>query len=190
MAWLPDRPRRAELAVTYLKWLDEVEKLPGAKEQKELIRKELERDGIDPLAKQLTPDTLYNFLWTANYQIKRLAVWVADTTFIANQLQNLKAPISGFSAALDLEHLGVFGHSYGGAVAGEFCKIDARCKAGLDMDGTQFGEHWNSWIKVPFAMLYSAPQAGLNDFAYADKQSDFFEYTVAGCGSFEFHGLG
>jgi predicted dienelactone hydrolase len=190
MAWLPDRRHRAQLAVTYLTLLDEVEKASDANQQKELIRKALLRDDMDPLANRLSPDVLSNFLWVANYQNKRLAVWVADTSFIANQIPNIKAPINGFSTALDLERLGAFGHSYGGAVAGEFCKIDARCKAGLNMDGTQFGQHWQLPMKVPFAMLYSAPQAGLNDFAYADKQNDFLEYTVAGAGHLNFTDFG
>jgi hypothetical protein len=39
-------------------------------------------------------------------------------SFTANKLLNIEAPINGFLTALDLDHLGIFGHSYGRAVAG------------------------------------------------------------------------
>jgi len=48
-----------------------------------------------------------------------------------NQLENLNAaePSGKFTGRLDLQRLGMFGHSFGGAQALQFCHDDARCKA-------------------------------------------------------------
>src|ERR1039457_420092 len=59
-------------------------------------------------------------------------VWSADTRFELDHLERLNsADASGkFSGRLDLGSVGVFGHSFGGATAAQFCHDDARCKAG------------------------------------------------------------
>jgi pimeloyl-ACP methyl ester carboxylesterase len=45
----------------------------------------------------------------------------------------------GFAGRMDLQRLGIFGHSFGGATALEFRHQDARCKVALDIDGIPFG---------------------------------------------------
>lgn len=44
-----------------------------------------------------------------------------------------------FADGLDLQKIGVVGHSLGGATAAQFCHEDARCGAGIDMDGALHG---------------------------------------------------
>ena len=56
--------------------------------------------------------------------------WVEDIQFVADTLGDLQAPIAEFSESIDTGGFGVFGMSYGGSAAGEFCKIDDRCKRG------------------------------------------------------------
>jgi dienelactone hydrolase len=69
-----------------------------------------------------------------------IAVWVADARFVADQLTtwNASDPLSRFTGRLDLDKLGMFGHSYGGATAGEACFADPRFKAGANFDGNFF----------------------------------------------------
>jgi pimeloyl-ACP methyl ester carboxylesterase len=43
-------------------------------------------------------------------------------------------PASKFYSTLDLDRIGVYGHSTGGGAAIQFCGTDARCKAVLGMD--------------------------------------------------------
>jgi predicted dienelactone hydrolase len=112
--------------------------------------------------------------------------WVEDIQLIADTLADLQVPVAGFAEAIDTSGFGVFGMSYGGGAAGEFCKIDSRCKAGANLDGTQFGRHWNQAVAAPFLMLYHEEHQGGNDFAYLPPTHEFWDYGVKGATHFDF----
>jgi dienelactone hydrolase len=98
---------------------------------------------------------------TAEEQVNRLnsmvGAWSADVAFALDQLQQLNAasPTSKFKGRLDLTRVGVFGHSFGGATALQFCHDDSRCKAGIDIDGSPFGSVVGTEIHQPFLFLLS-----------------------------------
>jgi predicted dienelactone hydrolase len=54
-----------------------------------------------------------------------------------------------------MTRVGVFGHSFGGAQAAQFCHEDPRCKAGIDVDGAPFGSVVPEGIHRPFMFLLS-----------------------------------
>lgn len=62
--------------------------------------------------------------------------WAGDLGFVLDTLQTINEndPAHGLTGILDLEKVGVFGHSTGGGATVEFCGRDPRCKAGLGMD--------------------------------------------------------
>ncbi len=86
-----------------------------------------------------------------------LAVWTADTRFLVARLAELNAsdPSGRFRGRLDLAHLGVVGHSFGGATAAQFCHDDARCTAGIDLDGALHGSVVEEGLRQPFLFLLS-----------------------------------
>ncbi len=88
---------------------------------------------------------------------KLLAAWSADTAFVLDQLARLNASdASGkFAGRLDMTRVGVFGHSFGGATAAQFCSQDSRCKAGIDVDGSLHGSVIQAGIHKPFMFLLS-----------------------------------
>jgi len=87
---------------------------------------------------------------------KLLRMWTADTTFVVDQLERLNADSSeNFAGRMDLRRLGMFGHSFGGATALEFCHQDSRCKAALDMDGIPFGRVVPEGLNKPGMFLLS-----------------------------------
>ncbi len=61
--------------------------------------------------------------------------WSGDISFALDFLaaQNVDTS-SPFHSALDLAHIGVFGHSTGGGAVIQFCGTEARCTAGLAQD--------------------------------------------------------
>src|SRR5205807_7340453 len=88
---------------------------------------------------------------------KLLAAWTGDIAFVLDRLERLNASdASGkFTGRLDMTRVGVFGHSFGGATAAQFCSQDSRCKAGIDVDGSLHGSVIQAGIHKPFMFLLS-----------------------------------
>lgn len=86
---------------------------------------------------------------------KLLAAWSADIAFVLDRLEGLNtSDASGkFTGRLDMSRVGVFGHSFGGATAAQFCHDDARCKAGIDLDGAPFGSVVREGLHQPFMFV-------------------------------------
>jgi len=84
-----------------------------------------------------------------------IEVWSADTRFVLDQLARMNAsdPSGIFTGRLDLKSAGVFGHSFGGATAAQFCHDDDRCRAGIDIDGRPFGTVVQEGLRQPFMFL-------------------------------------
>jgi dienelactone hydrolase len=84
------------------------------------------------------PDALPNGVSDEEYLVaarKLVAQWARDISFALDYLaQQNTDPVSAFYAKLDLDRVGVYGHSTGGGAAIQFCGTDARCKAVLGMD--------------------------------------------------------
>jgi len=94
---------------------------------------------------------------------KLLDAWTADTAFILDRLGQLNASDTSFKfmGRLDLTRVGMFGHSFGGATAAQFCSEDSRCKAAIDLDGSLHGNVLQTGIHKPFMFLMS----GEGDFS-------------------------
>jgi len=88
---------------------------------------------------------------------KLLAAWTGDITFVLDRLERLNTldPSGKFTGRLDMRRVGVFGHSFGGAQAAQFCSQDSRCKAGIDVDGSLHGSVIQAGIHKPFLFLGS-----------------------------------
>lgn len=90
--------------------------------------------------------------------------WSLDTEELVNRLAAMDSGTvpSPFRGALDLERLGVFGMSYGGATAGEFCAQDVRCKAAINIDGGQYGRLVDDSLMVPLLIIASSQAYGVH----------------------------
>jgi dienelactone hydrolase len=88
---------------------------------------------------------------------KMMTAWIADIGFVLDRLQQLNnSDAAGkFKGRLDLTRIGVFGHSFGGATAAQFCHDDSRCQAGIDVDGRPFGSVIQDGLRQPFLFLMS-----------------------------------
>ncbi len=83
--------------------------------------------------------------------------WSADMSFALDRLERLNAsdPSGTFLGRLDMQRVGVFGHSLGGATTLQFCHDDVRCKAGIDVDGAPLGSVITAGVTQPFMFLMS-----------------------------------
>lgn len=83
-------------------------------------------------------------------------VWVKDVQFVLDKIEeiNKKDPLNIFSGRIDLTKIGMFGHSYGGATAGQIIMKDSRIKAGINMDGDFVGTPISEkGLEKPFMMM-------------------------------------
>jgi pimeloyl-ACP methyl ester carboxylesterase len=87
-------------------------------------------------------------------------IWVKDSTFVLDKLEELNDKDSNnlFSGKIDLDHVGMFGHSFGGANAAQVLYTDPRFKAAINMDGTLFGNtHKAEGTGKPFMLMDTKP---------------------------------
>jgi dienelactone hydrolase len=84
------------------------------------------------------PKTLPEDADDPNYEIvarKLVDQWAGDISFVLDQFQSLNEDRGSiFFQKLDMERIGVYGHSTGGGATIQFCGTDSRCKAVLGMD--------------------------------------------------------
>jgi len=94
-----------------------------------------------------------------------LPMWTSDTKFVVSQLNQLNVadPSGKFNGRLNMQRLGMFGHSFGGATALQFCHDDSRCKAGIDIDGAPYGSVVLEGLKQPFMFILSDHSRELAD---------------------------
>ena len=79
-----------------------------------------------------------------------------DVTFVLDQFEliqsgQISSPLNG---RIDLGHIGVFGHSIGGATAYD-ASYDPRIAAGIDLDGGLYGLHDSEGLRKPFLFIHS-----------------------------------
>ncbi|WP_310486842.1 hypothetical protein [Chamaesiphon sp. VAR_69_metabat_338] len=92
---------------------------------------------------------------------EQLSLRTQDIQFVLNRLPQISQH-ELLHGALDLQQIGIFGHSFGGAAAAEACAVDRRLKAGMNMDGLLFGSAAQHGAAQPFFFMqsdYSRPTA-------------------------------
>jgi predicted dienelactone hydrolase len=157
------------------------------RDRRAFLRQAVAMEEFDAYRGFISEDLLEDyFVYDYAVQNSLIQYWVEDIQLVAGTLEDLQAPVAGFSESIDTGGFGVFGMSYGGAAAGEFCKMDGRCKAGANLDGTQFGRHWSQPVPTPFLMLYHDGHQGGNDFAYSPPAREFWDYGVEGSTHIDF----
>ncbi|WP_246590592.1 alpha/beta hydrolase family protein [Paenibacillus sophorae] len=83
-------------------------------------------------------------------------IWTQDVEFVLSQLEALNAGRmeSDFKGKIDLDNVGIMGHSFGGATAYNAAYLLDQIKAGINMDGTLF-ELDRDHMNKPFMFLQS-----------------------------------
>jgi len=108
------------------------------------------------------------------------AIWVDDLRFVLDEIPQLSA----FENRLDADRIGLLGMSFGGGAVTEFCKVDARCRAALNMDGGTFGQRQREPLKVPYLALIREGRS--MDYLLLASRSDYYEIEVEGTTHLDF----
>jgi predicted dienelactone hydrolase len=119
---------------------------------------------------------------------KLLGARVADARFTFDELVRMNSGErqSPFRGKLDLDSVGIFGMSLGGAVTGQVCLEDSRFKAGVNLDGTQFGTLIDSYLHQPFMFMNSGQSKDHNDFVYDRTTNNTYSVTIKGSSHMDF----
>jgi len=103
--------------------------------------------------------------------------WILDVQFVLDMLEQSNTVFLDpeLRARIDLSRLGMYGHSFGGALAAELCRIDSRCKAGISLDGAVFDKTLEGEFKKPFLFILGVL---LSEGVYpAEKSLELFNMT-------------
>jgi predicted dienelactone hydrolase len=92
---------------------------------------------IDPVEcfASAQPDGRVEYGFKPESLIPQLADRVSDVRFVFDEMGRWNADDPLFAGRLDVDRMGVFGYSFGGATTAEVCGTDARCKAAASLDG-------------------------------------------------------
>ena len=135
-----------------------------------------------------------------------VGVRAKDAQFVLDKLAEIngKDPSGLLTGKLDLDRVGMFGHSLGGATTAQTLLQDNRFKAGIDLDGGLFINGVDESLSQPFMFMNSevmgtgniseaqVPETQVQDFIklrksfFQNLQSDGYDVTIRGTGHYYF----
>ena len=96
-----------------------------------------------------------------------ISVRLADVSFVLDVLSNATLTKSLGLPALHTEHVGMFGHSLGGATAADAMLNETRIRGGVNMDGAVYGAAVNETDRQPFVIFASQQHNQSTDATWA-----------------------
>ncbi|MBL8056256.1 MAG: hypothetical protein JNK29_06130 [Anaerolineales bacterium] len=122
--------------------------------------------------------------------------YAADLGFVLDQLERLNAGDldARFAGRLDLDRVGLFGHSTGGGAVVAVCSRDPRCRAGVGLDAWLVpvpAADVQAGLTQPFLFMWSAVwSSARNDARFAELvphlRGDFRSVTIQGTRHYDF----
>ncbi|MFT5253795.1 MAG: hypothetical protein ACI87N_002845 [Flavobacteriales bacterium] len=115
--------------------------------------------------------------------------WAKDIRMLVNELPNWETT-TFLNQHIDTSKIGVFGHSQGGSAAGQALLEEQKIKAGISIDGVQWGKMIDTSFSKPFLHLTSdwpASHPDFNEHAYRNGSSeDFYQAKISNSGHSSF----
>lgn len=111
---------------------------------------------VFPDGRTTTMKTDEDLIRETDYRDKVGKVWTDDVSFTLDQFERIHSGQlpTMFKGKLDLDHIGIFGHSFGGASAYD-SSYDSRITAGIDLDGALYRYHDRAGVTKPFMFIFS-----------------------------------
>ena len=111
------------------------------------------------------------------------SLWASDTRATLKKIKTINNDDEIITGIFDFERIGIFGHSLGGATAGQMCFGNTEIKAGINLDGFQFGDLFEHKLETPF-MFVSSNQEGdryLRAFTFINNsKKDCYQVAIEG----------
>lgn len=112
-----------------------------------------------------------------------MTLWVEDLDFVLDAFttrRNLHPGLLPFAGQIDSARIGMLGMSFGGGAITEICKTDARCKAGVNLDGGIFGSRQRVPLQVPHLVLASPPNVKYFEYQLLTSSAPHHLGVIAG----------
>ncbi|MGW1454391.1 alpha/beta hydrolase family protein [Salegentibacter agarivorans] len=120
---------------------------------------------------------------------KSIKRWSKDISSVIDHLEKEES-FTFLKNHINNSNIGVFGHSHGGAAAGQVLLDDKRVKAAINLDGTQWGSMVNNTLEKPFAYISSdwpEDQPNFNKHTFRNKsKADFYNIEIENSGHSNF----
>lgn len=117
------------------------------------------------------------------YEAETYLVWIPDTIYAIQELGRLND--EAFGGRLDLDRVGFMGHSFGGGVSAETCRILAeRCAGAVNLDGS----HPARLVEVGMPAPYLYMAAEMTRSAESREVRDVYEGAASDAYIAEFAG--
>ena len=120
---------------------------------------------------------------------EQVAIRVADVRLVLDVIAapaKASAELAALLERVDANRIGLLGMSVGGATIIDACKIDARCRAGVNLDGGLFGQYQRQPLSTPFLSMVSAGNKKYGEHLLVNSTSDYYEVLVEGAGHGDF----
>jgi dienelactone hydrolase len=136
----------------------------------EAFKKDLDFEQRHPIVRKAVNDF---------YESKSEDRWAEDMIHTIDLLKEWN--LQGFlKDKIDLNKIGIFGHSNGGGSAGKVAQKDNRVKAAANIDGITWGNLIDTVYHIPFLYISADWPAGhedINSHIYINKSTDYFYET-------------
>ena len=101
-----------------------------------------------------------------------------DEQLVLDELGRLNTDDPRLAGRLDLDKIGAFGWSIGGATAAQLCLRDPRCKAGVGFDGSFYETNlWTETLSVPY-LFFCEDDTPQNESLPNDDRWPVFNHMV------------
>ena len=120
---------------------------------------------------------------------EQVAIRAADVRLVLDVIDTpMKGPaeLAALLERVDSNRIGLLGMSLGGATVIDVCKVDTRCRAGVNLDGGLFGQYQRQPLQTPFLSMVSAPNQKYGEHLLVNSTSDYYEVLVEGAGHGDF----
>lgn len=129
----------------------------------------------------------------AAFFAKSLRVIVQDAKFVLNTTVAMNVSDPEFAGHFDLSHVGMYGHSFGGANTAVCCYEDSRFLAGLTLEGVFYENFTRGNITRPF-LIMTAESRFTNDssvqFIWNHVTADTYKVGVLGSTHYAYTDVG